>query len=1024
MSENWNKKQLNKRLSSIFSDLDNTQEIPGLSIFNKMSGWIWEIDTQGFITKCSPDIESFLGYNPETILYQPLSSISNFDIHSENLPTSHTVSIAPVMIELTFYHINGTKTASTAYVLPRFDENDTFTGWRGVTILTPQVPQISLPKQPIAASTESDLPLLGLLSPDDIADPIPSMLVEKPETITEVSPETKEALELIEAEEQQDQEDDDILIEESFAVPQPQPSDQVKEFLKSIDSDPDRVWDPEELQLVEQVHSQLELALENANLFQQTQRALSETDEQARRLRLLNEMSEKLAQAQNLPEIYAIASETGHEIFQADRTTMCIFTENKTELEIFNVIGEIQEPYAGDRLPYKDSIHQTALEERRIIISPQTDAPTPENIQSSIIGPIISAEEKLGTLNFGSKQANAFSQQDQTFLAQLLTLLNSVIENRSLFEDIENALSETDEQARRLRLLNEMSEKLAQIQDLDEIYTIVTQTTQEIFNADFADISLIVEGSEEFEIKAIAGQLDQFQPGDHIPMPDSFIELTSTHNYAAFVSESAPSSSRPESFIVGPIFSANKLIGAIFVSRQKPNNYSQQDATFLNQVTSLLNSTIENRTLFQQIQRRSLQLETSAEVSRIASTILDPTELLPEVVELIKSGFGLYYAGIFLIDENGDWTGEPNKWAVLRAGSGEAGMQMIANNHRLEIGGDSMIGTAISNSEARIALDVGTEARFFRNPYLPETRSEMALPLISRGQVLGALSIQSTIDSAFSQEDITSLQTLADQLANAIENARLFEQTEIRAEELAILNEMARSFTQTLDIEQLINIAYQFAGRLMDAHNFYLALYDGENQTIDYKLYIEEEQKLSAPDPVLLGEGLTDWIIKNKLPVLMPNNTEQHIRALGLEFLGKVPQSWLGVPMLLENKVLGVLAVQSYDEPNTYSSHQLDLLSAVANQAAIAIDNAMRFQQTQARARFEQLLREITTRVHSSTNAESIMRTAVREVSTALGKQAFIELNPSLEDETNGAGQPGSPPPLPTPEEKSQKGER
>jgi PAS domain S-box-containing protein len=168
------------------------------------------------------------------------------------------------------------------------------------------------------------------------------------------------------------------------------------------------------------------------------------------------------------------------------------------------------------------------------------------------------------------------------------------------------------------------------------------------------------------------------------------------------------------------------------------------------------------------LQRRALQLQTAAEVSRAASSILDPEVLIRQAVDLIRERFDLYYAGLFLVDE-------PGEWAVLRAGTGEAGRKMLDRGHKLVVGGESMIGSCIADRRARIALDVGEEARRFDNPFLPETHSELALPLIARDEAIGALTIQSTQEAAFTQEDIVVLQTMADQLANAIANARLYE---------------------------------------------------------------------------------------------------------------------------------------------------------------------------------------------------------------------------------------------------------
>jgi signal transduction histidine kinase len=169
------------------------------------------------------------------------------------------------------------------------------------------------------------------------------------------------------------------------------------------------------------------------------------------------------------------------------------------------------------------------------------------------------------------------------------------------------------------------------------------------------------------------------------------------------------------------------------------------------------------------LETRTEQLMTGARVSRAASSILDPDELAQQVVDMVCTTFELYYVSLFLLDKKGTW-------AVLHAGSGEAGKEMLKKGHRLKVGSTSMIGWCISRKKARIARDVGRDAVRFDNPLLPLTRSELALPLISRGQIIGALGIQSKKESAFSEEDIATFQAMADQLAIAISNARHYAQ--------------------------------------------------------------------------------------------------------------------------------------------------------------------------------------------------------------------------------------------------------
>ena len=183
----------------------------------------------------------------------------------------------------------------------------------------------------------------------------------------------------------------------------------------------------------------------------------------------------------------------------------------------------------------------------------------------------------------------------------------------------------------------------------------------------------------------------------------------------------------------------------------------------------------------QDLQRRVVQIRTAGEISRSLGTILNPQDLLQHVADLIQKRFNLYYVGVFLIDDS-------RRFATLAAGTGEAGEKMIAENHQLSVGGSSMIGWATTHGKARISLDVGQEDVRFRNPYLPQTRSELALPLITGNQVIGAISVQSTQTNAFDEDDITVLQSIADSLAIALENARLFQQFEKSLREIQQLN--------------------------------------------------------------------------------------------------------------------------------------------------------------------------------------------------------------------------------------------
>jgi GAF domain-containing protein len=225
-----------------------------------------------------------------------------------------------------------------------------------------------------------------------------------------------------------------------------------------------------------------------------------------------------------------------------------------------------------------------------------------------------------------------------------------------------------------------------------------------------------------------------------------------------------------------------------------------------------LNETLERRVVdrTRELDRRAALLQAAAEVSRTASSLLEPGALIRRTVNLVRDRFDYYYVGLFLLGASG-------QWAELRAGTGEAGREMLSRRHRLQVGSETMIGWCTAHGQARIALDVGEEAVRFDNPLLPDTRSEMALPLISRGRVIGALTVQSTEPQAFSDEDVSVLQTMADQVANAIENARLLGETERLARRSQLASEISAKLRGALDLEGVLQTTVRELGLALGA---------------------------------------------------------------------------------------------------------------------------------------------------------------------------------------------------------------
>ncbi|MEW6241121.1 MAG: GAF domain-containing protein, partial [Chloroflexota bacterium] len=255
---------------------------------------------------------------------------------------------------------------------------------------------------------------------------------------------------------------------------------------------------------------------------------------------------------------------------------------------------------------------------------------------------------------------------------------------------------------------------------------------------------------------------------------------------------------------------------------------------------------------------------------------------------------------------------------------------------------------------------------------------------------------------------------VADQLSLALENAHLFQETRSRAEELAVLNELAQRLASRLDVDQVMQEIYRGLGRLMDVRNFYIGLYNPDKNEVVFPLNASEsviDQEISV---IRADEGITGHIIRTRAPFLVKENLAAELLKIGVEPVGDMAESWLGVPLMQGDQVLGVMGVQSYTESNRYDEHDRDLMMAFAGQAAIAIQNARLFDEIQRRNEQLATLNEIVTTASQSLDLKSILTNVLEKLFAALGFDAgmitiFNEKRGKLERAVR-IGMPGEEP--------------
>ncbi|MGB2895894.1 MAG: GAF domain-containing protein [Anaerolineales bacterium] len=519
------------------------------------------------------------------------------------------------------------------------------------------------------------------------------------------------------------------------------------------------------------------------------------------------------------------------------------------------------------------------------------------------------------------------------------------------------------------------------------------------------------------------------------------------------------------------------------------------------------------------LERRALQLQTTADITKLTTELPEPQILMSQAIELIRSRFGFYHASIFIMDETGNW-------ADLVASTGDAGRKMIAMHHRLALGSASIIGWTTANRLPRVALDVDQDPFHFKNPLLPETQSELAVPLLVGQRLLGALDVQSTEPHAFAEDDIRALEAIASEVAVAIDSARIqremqdqldrFERSDrsetqaawgriarsrsvpiihinqrgeigsqpdevfpviedaivqdstvvstdgrdiavpikVRGEtvatlaarrsqpaepwsdeeialmeavasqsaqalesarqrseerrrvtELEIINRISQAVSQMLPQDSLFRIVRRQLIQAIGNTDLKICLFDPQEDqlTISYDSHrTDPTQTITEP----LGDDLTSVVIRSRQPLLLTDNPAQRAAMLGVSDFGEGIKSWLGVPMLLGDEILGTIVLEDYDRYNRFTEDDAALLATVASQVAAGIQNANLLDQVQRTARRERLIHEITSQVRRSTDMKSILETSTRELGRALNAiRSTISLGSSKANDAIDVGE-------------------
>ncbi len=423
------------------------------------------------------------------------------------------------------------------------------------------------------------------------------------------------------------------------------------------------------------------------------------------------------------------------------------------------------------------------------------------SVRSLAVLPLWSSNVQIGVLLLESTQVHYFTQSEKRGFPPLVDQMSTAIQNQRLFESTQIALAETE-------LLYRITNGIANSKGTDELVNLVGENSLPL-NCEMVSLYLVDEPNEadnpDFRLAGTytkSGEPIQTQP----KVPGAALDFVQFQSREPTILECDESDALPPaalsflnktglcSLIVVPLHTATNPVGFFLTGSRSAIQIDEKDAHTLQIIGNSVAVAIEKHRLLFEAQRRALELQTAAEIARDTTSTLSQDILLSRIVKLLKDRFGFYHCSIFLLDET-------NQYAVVKESTGEAGTLMKKNHYRLAIGSKSVIGSCIASGHAVIVNDSNLSPVFYPNPLLPETRSELGIPLKIGGRIIGALDLHSSSVNSFSANELTVLQILTDQITVAIENARAFSLAQKAVQEMKELDRVKSQFLANMSHE-------------------------------------------------------------------------------------------------------------------------------------------------------------------------------------------------------------------------------
>lgn len=743
--------------------------------------------------------------------------------------------------------------------------------------------------------------------------------------------------------------------------------------------------------------NQAGVALQNLRNIEVAEQRAIESQKRSEELTMINRVVTAVVSSPDIHQVLDTMATELVDVFSVNNVDIALLEEQQNALLVVA---------AKSSLPTVPSIEgmvmpiQANLSSQEVIIKKRpllvTDAQNSEltssmhsmlrerGVENMLMVPIIAAGEVVGVVSLGvSEKQRTFTPEELRLAETLIAQLSTAIQNANLFDQIQSALAETETLYQASAELN-AAQSYADILSILRKYSILghkdtTNVTINHFDRPWVkdevpDSYMPIArwaNSPYMDIPATRFPMRTWTTVKQVLRPDSPTLITDTVNDPR-IDLTARSlyveRLEAKSLLFAPLNVGGEWFGHINAVYAQPVKFSETEIRRLMALASQAGVAIQNIRLLVETRRRASQLETAAEIARDTSGTLALDTLLKRAVNLIHDRYGYYHSSIFLLDDSG-------LNAIIRESTGEAGDEMKRRAHKLPVGSRSIIGYVTELGKPLVINDVTQDPIHRPNPLLPDTRSELGIPLKIGNRVIGALDVQSAEINAFNPDDISVVQTLADQIAVAVDNARSYElaqqaiqETRQRVQELSTLFDVSQSLASvSMESAEIAHIIAQKVADVMNVPGCSILLFESETDELvrlvelsksrenvgDKELHFTDRSGEIIPVSSYLD---LSKVIKTLTPLVVQAsdpNIDQEI----LEYLQKHDYTHLIViPLIVKREVIGVIELVTWQAVYTYSSDQFNLTVTIGNAAAVAFENARLYEEQR---RITEKLREV-----------------------------------------------------------------